>query len=69
MKYLKRVFAVLLAVLCIPFVGNTTTENKKVHAVNIPSEEPVFTIFAIQCRWCWKRNFRNRPIEDLLFTM
>ncbi len=45
MKYLKRVFAVLLAVLCIPFVGNTTTENKKVHAVNIPSEEPVFYYF------------------------
>ena len=45
MRVLKRVFAVLLAVLCIPFVGNLTTENKKVQAVGIPSEEPVFYYF------------------------
>lgn len=45
MRVLKRVFAVLLAVLCVPFVGNLTTENKKVQAVGIPSEEPVFYYF------------------------
>lgn len=45
MRVLKRVFTVLLAVLCIPFVGNLTTENKKVQAVGIPSEEPVVYYF------------------------